>query len=484
MATLGNKLVTHQMQWNANMTELNHLGAALRAKPHKMMGIMDQLFSAKNYYSNNALSSILMGNAKTEVEIGQNSWEWELKGANQRPAVSIENVMPASVTQPGLMRTTFKIKTAEKFFLPSDVIMPGDHKLQCRVQEQPMRHGDGWVWTLRLMNDDPKAFLPVRYLKPNTQWVKMYAQSAEANEQRGSTVFSMPLGLTNRMGKFSKQYKVTDYASTEVLAVGIPDSNGKIHQSWIKFAEVEYWMQWYQELERSRWYSRSTDTVLDANGRPLYSGPGVEEQLEDSHRALYSNLTAKFAEEYLMDIYYGRVKPGKGRNVKGFSGEYGMLQWHRALDDWTKKSGLVRNVEVFTSKKKSDYHSNAQEVGYKYVKYNMANGSSLELIHNPVYDDRTLNFDIDPITGYPYESQKITFLDFTGDNGDSNIKLMKRKNSEAFGYVNGMFGPYGPAKGGNMSHAGSYYEMHVEQVSGVHIGDITKCGQLEVARNY
>jgi hypothetical protein len=484
MATFGNKLVTHQMKWNANMTDLNHLGMALKAQPHKMMGVMDQLFSAKNYYSGNALSSILMGNSKTEKKIGQNSWEWELKGANTRPLVILENVLNSAITMPGKMRTTFTIKLDEPWYLPSDVIMPGDHKYQVRIQDHAQPHGDGWIYTVRLMNDDPQAFLPLRFLEPGAQWVKLYAQSAEANEQRGSTIFSTPLGLQNRMGKFSKQYKITDYASTEVLAVGIADSNGKLHQSWIKFAEIEYWMQWYQELERSRWYSRSTDTVLDANGRPLFSGPGVEEQLEDSHKARYTHLTAKFAEEYLMDIYYGRVKPGQGRNVKGFAGEYAMLNWHRALDDWSQKSGFVRNVETFTNKVKSEYHNNALSVGYKMVRYEMANGSSLELVHNPVYDDRSLNFEIDPVTGYPYESQKITFLDFSGDNGTSNVELMKRENSEAFTYVNGLFGPTGPKSGGQSSHGGSYYEMHVEQVSGIHIKDITKCGQLEVDRNY
>jgi hypothetical protein len=34
MATLGNKLIIKEMEWNANMTEQSHLGKALLAKPH------------------------------------------------------------------------------------------------------------------------------------------------------------------------------------------------------------------------------------------------------------------------------------------------------------------------------------------------------------------------------------------------------------------------------------------------------------------
>ena len=61
----------------------------------------------------------------------------------------------------------------------------------------------------------------------------------------------------------------------------------------------------------------------------------------------------------------------------------------------------------------------------------MANGAELELIHNPLYDDREINFEIDPITGYPTESMRFTFLDFS-DEGNAvpgNIKYMKRKGA-------------------------------------------------------
>jgi hypothetical protein len=79
------------------------------------------------------------------------------------------------------------------------------------------------------------------------------------------------------------------------------------------------------------------------------------------------------------------------------------------------KSSFIKNVEVYTNKVQSDVHTNALEAGYQFVKYNMANGASLELIHNPLYDDREINFEIDEVTGFPIESQRITFLDFSGE---------------------------------------------------------------------
>jgi hypothetical protein len=332
-------------------------------------------------------------------------------------------------------------------------------------------------------SDDPQAFMPVKYLKPGQQWGKLFSQYEEAAEQSGSTVFSLPIAFRNRMSKYRKEYRITDYASTEVLAVAIPDSKGAYHNSWMRYAEVEYWQQWYREVERGYWYSRSADTVLGANGRPVRMGPGIQEQLEDSHQHRYSVLTAKLIEEYLQDIFYSRVKPGQGRQVKGFTGEYGMLQFHRAIQDWQNKSGFIKNIEVYTNKVTSSVHTNALEAGYQFVKYNMANGASLELIHNPLYDDREINFEIDEVSGFPIESQRITFLDFSGESKNSNIKIMNKKDGFAFTYVEGMYGPYGPKNGGSSAHSGSYYEMHVEKSCGIHIHDITKCGELILSRN-
>ena len=485
MATTGSKLIIRRQQWHANMTELNHLGAALLIKPEKIKKTMDTLFSAQYYYSDNPLSSMLMGKKITEEEIDTYEWEWDLKGASTRPLVVLEDIDPTDTTK-GKWGNTFRLKLDENWFIPGDVIYPGstNKKFQARVEDFPVKHGNGWVYTLRLMTDDQQLFIPQKYFQPGTQWAKLYSVYAEGADQSGSTQFSTPITLRNRMWKLRKQYKITADADNAVLAVAIPTPDGKYVSSWIKYAEAEYWRQWYRERERAIWYMRSTDTVLDSNGRPIRSGPGIQEQLEDSNIHYYTHLTARLIEEYLMDIFYSRVKPGQRKEVVGFTGEYGMLAFHRAVMDWMNKNGFIKNVEVFTNKVKSEYHPNALEVGFKIVKYTMATGISLRLVHNPLYDDREINFEIDPITGYPLESQRITFLDFTGGEGyDSNVKLKRKRKGYAFGYVEGLYGPYGPSKGKSSAHAGEYYEMHVSETFGIHIHDVTKCGELILARN-
>ena len=351
--------------------------------------------------------------------------------------------------------------------------------------EKTERHGNGWVYILRLVSDDFNAFVPISLLQPGQQWAKMYSTYEEGANQDGSTQYALPLTLRDSLGKFRKKYEVTDYASEEVLAVKVPDSKGGYHDSWIKYAEVEYWQQWYRELERAFWYNRKARSIEGSTGRSVDSFSGIQEKLEDSHIHYYSELTARLIEEFLLDIFYSRVKPGSDRKIKVFTGEYGMILFNRAMQDILDRRGWVVANENFNpiQKASSDVHTNAYSVGYQFVQYKMHNGAELELVHNPLYDDRSINFEIDPVTGYPVESMRFTFLDFSGTNDMSNVCLVSKKDGYKFGYVGGLVNPYGPNKGTLMSHAGEYYSMHVSKICGVHIEDITKCGELILRRN-
>jgi len=134
-----------------------------------------------------------------------------------------------------------------------------------------------------------------------------------------------------------------------------------------------------------------------------------------------------------MDIFYSRVKPGTQRKIKGFAGEYGMLQFHRAIQAWAERTGFIQIVQDLTVQKGSSaYHDNSLTAGYQFTKYRMANGAELELIHNPLYDDIEINFEIDPLSGFPIESQRITFLDFSGEGSSSNMKIVNKKTNNAW----------------------------------------------------
>src|SRR6185436_18170891 len=155
MARLNNKLIIKQMPWHANMTELNHLGAALLTKPTILENKMTQLFTSQRY-SDNTLTAMLSG--KQEKTIGTTAWEWTMKGATTRPLVLVENVEPAANTTPGRFKSVFKMKLDEDWYLPGDVINPGtsNKKYSVRIQSQPFKHGNGYIYEVRGYSDDPQ----------------------------------------------------------------------------------------------------------------------------------------------------------------------------------------------------------------------------------------------------------------------------------------------------------------------------------------
>lgn len=478
---INSKLLVKKMQYHANMTEANHLGAALITRPEKLVPYMNQLFSSGTYYSDNPLTTTLekMGSKKT---VSTRDWEYDMRGASTRPLTIVSDIDTTNTTK-GKYKQPYYILGSNNDFLPGDVLSPGNVKYQARVIKKEGTRDGAFVYLMRNYSDDSSYFIPQKYFKANTRWNKLFSIYEEASEQAGSTQFSTPMTLKNRSTKLRKTYKITDYALTDVLATLIPDGKGKLHKSWIRFAEVEYWMQWYREKERALWYTRSTDTVKGANGRPAKSGAGIDEILEDSWKQYYNVLTARVIEDFIMSMLYGRKSPGKSRaGLIGYAGDYGMLNFHRAMSDLNEKRGFIRDVNVVQKKVKSPYHDNAYETGLQYVRYLMSNGATLEIHHNPIQDDSEIHREIDPITGYPIESQKIYLMDMAKRGKENNVMLVEKENSYSLIYTEGSVSPFGPKIGGTSAHKGEYYEMTVSHQIGAQIIDPTACGVFELNR--
>lgn len=468
-------LIVLKRPWHANFTDTNHLGRAYITEPHKFDSVLTRVFTASRI-SYNPLTAMTKG-AGREMSIASTEWEWELMGASERPLVVIEN-LESALARPGYARTEFRIKLDEDWFKPGDIIVPEDKTYPLRVQRAPVSDGNGFIYYVVLQTDDPARFLPPAYLAPGQMFTKFFSNYEEASDQAGSTTYAMPWKLRNQLSTYKKEYSVTGDAANQALVVGLMDGNGKIHNDyrWIKYAEAEYWIQWYRELERAKWYQRRANYVLGANGRPVRTGPGIQEQLERSHRHVYTRLTEKLIREYLMDIFFGRVEMSN-RSIKAFTGEYGMLAFHQAM---MNSSAPFLTLDTHYISSVGSTSANAQSLAYgaQFVKYRGPNGIELELIHNPVYDDRSINYKIHPELLVPEESMRFTFLDFGGRGVESNIKHVSKEGGMKLGYVSGLHTPTGPNKGGMMSNSIDAYTMVVMDQCGTHIDDVTRCGEL------
>ena len=472
---MAGRLVVKQAEMTANKTELNHLGYLIQKMPDVGGKILNKLFAAENLGDGNYITSGLLGSVGRQVRDSL-EWEWKLEGAETRPLmVTAQQETGAKIGKGG---APFKIVLEKPWFRYGDVLKPrgGDAVYQVRVQAGPENTGNGYAYTVVLV-DKNKTF-PEKYLKRGQYFSKLYSIYGESSDHAGSTQFGSWMTFQGRMTHIKKRYEVTDYASTTTLDIKLPLKDGSYTNKWVRYAEVKFFKQWAQEKENAIWLSRSTDTVTDSTGRPVTAGPGIHEQLEDGNILRANRYTYRMLEDYFMSIFFGRRKVGVGRDVKGFSGEYGIAELHRLGKDIMEKTGTVMNIETVTVKDKSTIHRNALAYGYQVTKLLMVNGISLELYQVGMYDNPDLFSAIDPITGKPANSMRMTFMDFSGDGVGKNVILQEKTGGFAFGYYEGLYGPLGPNTKGKVAHEGNWYAMIINDILGVQITDPTRTGEI------
>ena len=97
------KLAVLTRPMHANFTEVNHLGAAFMAEPHKFDKVLTRVFTASRM-ADNPLLAMTKGMGRTS-EIASFDWEWELMGSSSRPLVATAAASgSAAATSPPLPR--------------------------------------------------------------------------------------------------------------------------------------------------------------------------------------------------------------------------------------------------------------------------------------------------------------------------------------------------------------------------------------------
>ena len=76
------------------------------------------------------------------------------------------------------------------------------------------------------------------------------------------------------------------------------------------------------------------------------------------------------------------------------TGEIGLLLFHRLVEDWMSKTGIKKEFKINTNV--------GVEEG-QYIKYSLANGKNILLLHDPELDLRE-GQEIDDETGFPVKA--------------------------------------------------------------------------------
>jgi hypothetical protein len=369
----------------------------------------------------------------------------------------------------------------DKWFGPGAILELDDKDYQLRVAGAPYQDGNEWVYTCFMADGQASRFVPYTLLQAGSQVSRLGSAYEEYSEEADIINYNTHIALRNHLTTVRLSYDITGSAYSTVLAVALKDpKTGKTSYLWSDFQEWKAMREWFKRLERQLVYSRynanpdGTTDLMGTNGRPVYIGAGLLQQIAPANRRPYTELSAGLLEDFLFDLSYN-ILGSSERKFVAFTGEMGMREFDRVLKQKAAAYQLVDSKFITGS---------GQELilGGQFVTYRMTNGIELTVKHTPLYDDTVHNRTMHPVTGKPLESYRFTFLDFGMRDGEANIVKVVRKGRElSQWYTGGSVAPgagYAKSISTLRSNAKDGYSVHFLGEVGIMVRDPRACGEL------
>lgn len=466
----------------SGMIDTVRLQDALQTEPHKMGLFMAYHFG---YTYNNILNLLTGGIGQTQV-VESSTYDWDLHSQNERALPVIDNLESGNTT-PGISGSYFRIIFSEKYFDVTDVLI-SDDSTQCRVSLEPQAGpSGGYVYTMQLLSANRNAFIDPSQIARGARFSKMYSIVGEFSDRGGSTTFHNPFKLKNQLTTMRKQFEISGSAAVEKMVFEIPYDNGKkTAKYWCTLAEYTAMSQFYAEIDKSliyAQYNRSEDNTVvpkDLNGRPIYIGAGLRQQIAPANRRYYSSLTYNMLQDFLMDLSYNRKDWGGNMKFLALTGKQGMIEFDRAITD---KARTFTNLLIAEGGKFISGSGMEMTFGSQFKTVMFPNGIELTVANFEPYDDIVQNRILHPVSLRPTESYRFTILNIGQKEGNqANIRKVVKKDREmAMWSENGSIdisGSHAKSLNSGRSNAKDGAVGHLLSECGLMLGDPTSCGEL------
>ena len=406
-------------------------------------------------------------------------FEWYLKGDDEK-AIAIVSYNATDTARPGVNGTTFEITLAEKYFAMTDKLIFDDRAFAVRVMEEPFSNGMDWTYRVKLMSGDNTSFVPISLLTAGRRMSKEYSpQERTLSKTAGETTFTSPFKMRNSFSTLRKTYTIPGNMHNRPLVIEMLDpKSNKSTKIWTQYAEWEFMVQWYKEKNRNCLYSESNKgasglyNMNGATGNPIIEGAGLRQQISPAYKFYYTAFSIDWLEDVLLNLSIN-ILPEDQRHFVALTGERGMVQFHRALENHAARFQPLDSKRISGS---------GQNLGFQgqYREYMGPQGVRFTLVHLPEYDNPVSNRLQHP-DGGPVESYRYTILNFGTHKGKKNIRrVYPAGRKELMWHIAGSTSPLGPnmnfAKGGSSAVDG--YELHCLSNQGIIIENPMSCAEL------
>ena len=478
--TVLNELQIYRTKYDSDLVDENTISQAMLSAPHQVSTALSYIFGIRN----ESVLNFLTGGTGRTMYIENREYEWDVMIEAEKPVTILDAKWQGSAISstdtPGLNGTPIQVWVAEKFFGVGAIVEFDNKVYQARVMSEPYQDGHLWVYTLQVANGQAASYIMPSLLTNGCQLSSAGSAYEEFSNEADIITYQTPFKLRNHLTTMRLKYDITGSAYATVMVIEMRDPLTKKRTKY--WADYQEWLalrKWYKMIDYQLVYEQyasnadSSAMIKGTNGRPVYRGAGLLQQISPSNRRYYTKLTAELLEDFLFDLSYNILGQGE-RKFVALTGEMGMKELDRVLRE--KASGYQLVDTHFVSGSGQELTLQGQFTTYK-----MLNGIELTLKHFPLYDNTYHNRQLHPVSGKPVESYRMTFIDFGMRDGESNVMKVARTGREmVMWHTGGSVSPAGFSKSISTlrSDGRDGYTVHFLGEMGIMMKDPTTSGEL------
>lgn len=413
---------------DSQMTDSNSLVNALMERPEELSPIITHLAGREEKKFPLSFLTEGVGNTKS---INRFEYEYRVKTheINVRPVVST----PVADKTYGTDGTPFKVTFPDRWFVFPYTLVSQSGVL-ARIMAEPVPTAGGNEYTLQLVEPGAAGISNAAGgdLAAGALWGMLYANVGIDFSRGNASNWSAPGLVRSKIGTIRKSYQFSGNAKDYVAEFNLPTKEGRTTKLWMDYEEYRHMLKFKEECEMYYWYGQKThdDTgrtqMVDENGQPVVSGPGLLEQI--INKDSYSTLTEDKINNVIGDLYYG-MTDATDKQVTLYTGVGGAREFDKAMKSYYGTS--TNFSREATSKFITGSGRNLGITGY-FNSYEHVDGHTVNVVKSPLFDHGPVAqaSKKHPESGLPLESYRMVFVDQSNYDGENNLQMINKKGRE------------------------------------------------------
>ena len=463
------------------------------------------------------------------VDNARGEYKWQIPVTQDLPYI-VEDIESANTTK-GVDGQLFKIKLNKRTFGHGDIITYDKYNgVEMYITaDDIIPAGDGFIYTVQLVNNDSTKYLDNKYLRVGTKVFRKGSARGEYGE-RFSDIGNVNAGFRefyNYVGGAEAHVHYSISSRADLMMKGGMKADGTVPviEMWRNFDKnvdpavtsledmaAKMGKDYVKKAYQSGQLTRSFLTTLEAahltkiandietylmwgqGGKVKQDGPddirlsvGLWKQLDNSFKRIYNkgSFNLDLFKSEIFNFFNGKVEfqgPDPKRALIVQTGLGGMKLINEAIKKEAINSGLVINASEVGAITGKGMDLN---FGFAYTQYVIPFLANVKFVLNPAFDNIHTNDIENPIIdGFPLSSYNFIIFDIT-ENTNDNIFLLKLSwdNQLKWFYQNGTMDYMGRTQGFQSSGNFNGYRVFMTQtMPAIWVKDPTKVLKI-VMRN-